>query len=177
MKKNIVFGDLGCHKSDLYNEAKKYKIDQKQIDLFAYDECKNYDAKKLINSKKMFSIIVPYYDTYETIKETLDSLANQSFDLKKVEVIIISDGAKKSIDHLIKTYQKENKFGRFELIKKQNGNWGSVINFVKQQKIINADYFTILDSDDKLEPQCLSVFAKYINEKNNVDVLTSKFYF
>lgn len=154
MKKNKKLDVFNHHANSLLIETNKYQL----------------------NSKLLFSIIIPYYDTYETIKETLDSIVNQVFDLKKVEVIIVSDGAKISIDNLIKQYQ--NKFGHFKLIKKENGNWGSVINFVKENKMIHGDYFTILDSDDKFAPQCLSTFAKFINERNKkVDVLTSQFYF
>lgn len=154
MKKNNNLDILNHRDDGLSIEVKKYPTD----------------------SKLVFSIVIPYYDTFDTINETLDSIVTQTFNLKKVEVIIVSDGAKISIDNLVKPYQK--KFGNFKLIRKANGNWGSVINFVKNNKMIHGDYFTILDSDDKFEPQCLNMFAKYINEGNNkVDVLTSQFYF
>ncbi|MBQ6970237.1 glycosyltransferase [bacterium] len=98
MKKNNNLDILNYRNDGLSIEVKKYPTD----------------------SKLVFSIVIPYYDTFDTINETLDSIATQTFNLKKVEVIIVSDGAKISIDNLVKPYQK--KFGNFKLIKKANGN-------------------------------------------------------
>ena len=126
-----------------------------------------------MNQSILFTIILPFYDTSETIGETLDSIVNQeNFDLNTIQVILVNDGDNADLNKIIEKYKKKIK--NFEFYKKENGNWGSVINFVKNKKIALGKYITILDSDDKLTKNTLNEFAKV--SKTNCDILTSNFY-
>ena len=126
-----------------------------------------------MNQSILFTIILPFYDTLETIGETLDSIVNQeNFDLNTIQVILVNDGDNADLNKIIEKYKKKIK--NFEFYKKENGNWGSVINFIKNKKIALGKYITILDSDDKLTKNSLNEFAKV--SKTNCDILTSNFY-
>ena len=126
-----------------------------------------------MNNNILFSIILPFYDTLETIGETMESIVNQeNFDLNTLQVILIDDGDNTDLNKFIAKYKQKIK--HFEFYKKENGNWGSVINFVKNKKIALGKYITVLDSDDKLTKKTLNEFAKI--SRTNCDILTSNFY-
>lgn len=121
----------------------------------------------------LFSIIMPFYETVNYIQQTLDSIVQQNFDLEQVEVIIVDDGSKFDISNLVEQYR--SKIKHLSMHKKQNGNWGSIINFVKEKHLAKGKYITVLDSDDLYLPNALSTVATYANN-NDPDIITAKFY-
>lgn len=124
-------------------------------------------------SNPLFSIIVPFYETVDYVKETIDSIINQqNINLDDVEIIVVSDGSKHDIKSILRSY--ENKAPYIYIYTKENGNWGSVINFVKKNKLAKGQYITVLDSDDKLLPDALSSVTSYL--VNNPDIITANFY-
>lgn len=78
---------------------------------------------------------------------------------KMVEVIVVEDSEEK----LAKPICDELGIKYFS---KPNGNWGSVINFAKQNKIIKTKYFAIVDADDVIE---LNELQKLLNSLDNKD--------
>lgn len=103
-----------------------------------------------------FSIIIPSYNSSSFINIPLDSLEAQTF--KDFEVLIIDDGSTDQLEKTIKPYLERNK--SWKLISKANGNWGSVINYVKNNNLAKGDYITILDSDDYFNKNMLEQVSK-----------------
>lgn len=122
----------------------------------------------------LFSVLVSFYkDTKDFIKETLDSLANQSnFDLNRLEVVVVDDGSGLDISELVNSYK--NKIKNIVYIVKEHGDRGSVYEFAKANKLLHGKYFSILDSDDKWASNMLSTVNSYL--KDDPDMITTNIY-
>jgi glycosyltransferase involved in cell wall biosynthesis len=117
----------------------------------------------------LFSIIIPFYNTIEYIDDVLKSILNQQyFNITNIQVIFVNDGSSHDIAPKLIAYQKIGL--NIELFNKNNGNWGSVINYVKHNKLAIGDYITVLDSDDVLTNNCFSNTYLYL-QKHKVDIL------
>ncbi|XQP55356.1 MAG: glycosyltransferase family A protein [Mycoplasmoidaceae bacterium] len=120
----------------------------------------------------LFSIVIPFYDTIDYIKETIESIISQQhFNLDQAEVIIVDDGSKQNLDFLL---QYKSSIKNLFIHTKENGNWGSVINYVKNNKLVKGKYVTILDSDDRFANNILFTVQKYLHKEP--DIITAKFY-
>lgn len=74
-----------------------------------------------MNKNILFSVILPFYDTLETIDETMESVVNQeNFDLDTLQVILVNDGDNADLSEFVGKYKKKIK--HFEFYKKENGN-------------------------------------------------------
>lgn len=97
---------------------------------------------------KNLSIIIPCYNMEKYITKALDSIKNQELQENFCDVYIIDDGSSDRSISIIEDYINKNSLNNFKLIKKENGNWGSVINYAKNHLKLNSKYTTILDADD-----------------------------
>ena len=62
-----------------------------------------------MNQSILFTIILTFYDTSETIGETLDSIINQeNFDLNTIQLILVNDGDNADLNKIIEKYKKKN---------------------------------------------------------------------
>ncbi|WP_052663369.1 glycosyltransferase [[Mycoplasma] testudinis] len=116
--------------------------------------------------EQTFTIIIPAYNSAAYIDKALNSIYDNNYSKNLFEVLVVDDGSNDDTQLKVQTLMQkhENLF----LFKKTNGNWGSVINFVKQQKLIKNKYVVVLDSDDQLDKN----FFKMVNKKiKNADVL------
>ena len=90
------------------------------------------------------SVIIPVYNSEDFIEATLNSLVNQMFPLKDIEVLMIDDG---SIDRSAEICQKyADKYPSFQLIRKENGGVSSARNL--GIKRATGKYIMFLDADD-----------------------------
>lgn len=92
------------------------------------------------NDEKKISFIIPTYKANKWFQMNFDNWLEMS---KYVELIIVEDDMSGSCEEIAKDLGAR-------YYKKSNGNWGSVINFVKKNKLVNTDYVAIVDPDDKI---------------------------
>lgn len=120
---------------------------------------------------KTFSVITPVYNGEEYIETCLKAVINANYNLDLIEHIIVDDGSNDKTKQICECYA--SKYKHIKLFSKPNGNWGSVINFVKKNHLVKNDYVVVCDSDDVILPDAFRI----INEKNNnADLCSGSFY-
>lgn len=106
-----------------------------------------------------FTIIIPCYNTENTVLETLESVSNLEYKLW--EAIIVNDGSPDNLELLVLDFIKNDK--RFRYYKKENGGLASARNYAIQKA--TGDYILPLDSDNMLRPQFLNWAVDIIEDE------------
>ncbi|MDK0606751.1 glycosyltransferase family 2 protein [Clostridium perfringens] len=104
------------------------------------------------------SIIVPFYNSSDTIKNTIYSLSNQTD--KNFQVIFVNDG---STDNTIDIIKKENIKFDYKIINKDNGGVSSSRNIGIKEA--DGKYICFLDSDDCIRSNMIQELKNIINNK------------
>lgn len=112
-------------------------------------------------SRKLVSVVVPNYNCEKYIRETLNSILNQTY--KNIEIIIIDDCSSDESYKIALNYA--TKFSNIKVIRLEK-NSGAAIARNKGIEIASGEYIAFLDSDDiwletKLEKQ-----IKIMEDKN-----------
>lgn len=120
---------------------------------------------------KSFSIITAVYNGAQYITNCVESIATSNYDLSKVEHIIVDDGSTDETRVICENLAKKYKHIKF--FSKSNGNWGSVINFVKANRLVSNDYVVMCDADDRLTKNSFSIVN---NKCDDSDIFLGSFY-
>lgn len=122
--------------------------------------------------KIKFSIIIPVYNSENSLKQCIDSILGQTY--KNYEIIIINDGSEdnsinicnnyRNYDQRIKIYNQENRgvsYSRNKGIKKSKGEY---LVFIDSDDYIEKDMLEILDKETKKDtPDILYFGIKFID--------------
>ncbi len=102
----------------------------------------------------MFSVVIPLYNKEKQIKQTLESVLNQTFG--DFEIVIVNDGSK---DGSVQVVQSIND-PRIRLINQENGGVSAARN--RGIKESNNEWIAFLDADDLWEENKLEEVNKII---------------
>ncbi len=106
------------------------------------------------------SICMPTYNGEKYIKETLDSILNQTF--KDYEVIFVDDGSTDNTCNIIDSYKNDS----FILIKEKNS--GSMVkNWNRCFEHANGEYIIFVFQDDIIDKNCLAKKVKALDENKD----------
>ncbi|WP_405305378.1 glycosyltransferase family 2 protein [Methanobrevibacter sp.] len=111
------------------------------------------------------SVIIPFYNVEEYLKECLDSVVNQT--MEDIEIICINDGSTDNSMSILNTYDDE----RIKIIEQENQGLSSARNVGLENS--NGDYICFLDSDDYLEITALEEIYEIAQDKS-LDLLMFK---
>ncbi len=113
------------------------------------------DIGKLYGSvKEKISIIVPAYNSEDTIEKCISSILNQTY--KNLELIIINDGSTDNTSKILKSFKDK----RIKIINQKNHGTGYSRNVGIKNS--TGDYLTFVDSDDTITEDCLDILYNTI---------------
>ncbi len=120
--------------------------------------------------KPLVSIIVPTYNSGETIIETLDSIKSQRYDY--FEVIICDDASKDNTIQKCQSWIEKNQIisQRTQFLVSES-NLGTCKNLNNAIRHAKGDWIKIIAGDDHLLPNCLEDNIKYITENPETELL------
>lgn len=95
------------------------------------------------NIQPYFSIVIPAYNSEETISNTIKSILKQTY--QDFQLIIVNDGSQDRTQEIIEQYTSD----RIELINTTNGGPGRARNIGISKSI--GKYLVLVDADDELE--------------------------
>lgn len=116
----------------------------------------------------MINIIIPCYNSTETLPKTLDSLVAQT--QPRFFVTVVDDCSEENILSIVNDYEDKLNINYIRLT--ENGGPG----VARQAGLDNTicEYVMFLDADDMLMPQAIEVLNREVN-KNKPDILISAF--
>lgn len=120
----------------------------------------------------LVSVVIPYYNSKETLRRTLDSAGNQTF--QDFEIITINDGSKDGSEEIVRQYQEEHPHIRLININQQNGGPSKARN----QGIMSSKgkYVAFLDSDDTWDPAKLEIQMAHMESNPDVSISGTNYY-
>ena len=116
------------------------------------------------------SVIIPTYNSQNTIEKAIDSALNQNFSLKNFEIIVINDASTDKTLEILRVYGKKIK------IVNNLKNQGAVKTSNKGFKMAKGKYVIKLDADDCFRPNILKEMSKILDKNPKIDFIYSDYY-
>lgn len=93
------------------------------------------------------SVIIPAYNCESTIEECLNSVFDQTYFSKVLEIVVVNDGSKDNTKEIIESYIQKKGTNKIKLINQENRGVSAARN--NGIKISKGNWIAFLDSDDK----------------------------
>ena len=124
----------------------------------------------------VFSILIPVYNTECYLTRALDSIVNQSFDLDKVEVIVVNDGSPNTdlCDKIVTNYSNTLHITYIKKTKNEG------LYLARKTGVENAHgkYYLNLDADDEHTPEAYETLFNVLkkHKEQNLDYIEFQIY-
>lgn len=123
-----------------------------------------------ITKDVFFSIIVASYNYQDYIRETLDSLLNQTY--KNFEVIVVDDGSSDDSVKIIREYEEKNRC--VHLYQHPNGeNKGLAETVLLGLSKAKGEYIAFCESDDMWHFTHLQAINQFINNNPTANIIVN----
>lgn len=153
------FSTYGMHPRRLFR-----RIVYKEVPVEAFVK-KCSDKKYEVEKGDMVSIVIPIYDRTEVLKESIDSILNQTY--KNIELLLVCDGSPNETLEIVESYRHCK---RVRIFKYNNNSGNAVRGRNKAIKEARGKYLAFQDSDDIAEPIRIEKSLQYM-ESFKADVV------
>ncbi len=117
--------------------------------------------------KPFFSVVIPLYNKQSHVKETIETVFNQTF--QDYEIVVVNDGSTDESAKVVESLQDN----RIRLIHQENAGVSAARNHgIKEAK---ADYIAFLDADDLWLPKFLQTIYDMIIDFPNAGMYATRF--
>ncbi len=121
----------------------------------------------------VYSIVVPTYNEYENIKELLDNINHECYDIEK-EVIFVDDSSPDGTCEYIKHLSHEYYFPITVLERKAKLGIGTAYKYALDY--VSGDYVIIMDADLSHDPKYIKDFIMINEYYDDVDIVVGSRY-
>ena len=118
---------------------------------------------------KNISVVIPMYNSENTIIRTLESVRNQTAFELILEIIVVDDGSTDDSFIVVNNYANAHKEMPIIIIKKENRGVSSARN--EGMKVAKGEYIALLDADDEWLPNKLEIQMKTMKKYPEIDFL------
>ena len=125
--------------------------------------------KKQISGQCEFSIIVPAYNVEKYLADCIEDILSQSF--ADFEILLIDDGSTDKTLKIAEEYAKKD--NRIKVFSKENAGLSHTRNYGIERAAGRYIYF--VDSDDLLEKDALKNIEAVIAEKQDADIIATRY--
>lgn len=121
----------------------------------------------------MISVIIPAYNSADTIIRALDSVKNQNYK-GVIEIIVVNDGSKDNTEDIVTAYRSDNPGISLTLLNQKNGGVSTARN--AGLKVAKGDYIAFLDADDAWKYNKITEQVNIFNNlQEKIDFLATAF--
>lgn len=138
-------------------------IERKKINPKSCKEDLLIRKEKFFTDPPRISVLMPVYNSEKYLKESIDSILNQTYN--NFEFIIIDDGSTDKSNEIIKSYTDT----RIRLIENKE-NLGLIKSLNKGILEVQTDYIARMDSDDISDLSRLEKQLKFMEENKEIGV-------
>lgn len=110
------------------------------------------------------SIIVPAYNAEKTLKKSIYTLMNQSYE--DIEIIIVNDGSKDRTESIAESIAKND--SRVRVISIENGGVSNARNIGIENS--NGEFVAFMDSDDTMDSNMIEQLVSQFDD--NIDLVS-----
>lgn len=116
-------------------------------------------------SDSLISIIVPVYNSEQTLNRCIDSILGQTY--RNFELLLINDGSKDRSGEICDEYAQKD--SRVKVFHKENGGVSSARNVGLDNA--RGEWVTFVDSDDYYDLKALDIYLKYTIISGDISII------
>jgi len=124
----------------------------------------------LNRNKPLVSICIPTYNSARFLRESLDSIVNQTYQNK--EIIVSDNASTDETEKIVKEYVEKYKIKYY----KNEKNIGAEANFSRCIELANGEFIAIYHSDDIYDKEIITKQVEYLNGHFNSGAVSTLAY-